>query len=116
MGLDRRFVQIWVLLADAIGHQPARALEQPGTLEEFVRRQHRARPRHLLAVQHVDECGDGLHSPKTILDQGVAPIVITTLPFTLRAAINLNASAARSSGNVADTCGLSRPSRYHAPS
>src|SRR5262249_62288196 len=37
-------------------------------------------------------------------------VVNTSFPETLRSAISCSASAARSRGNVADTCGLIRPS------
>jgi hypothetical protein len=44
------------------------------------------------------------------------PTVTTTLPFTFRSAISASASAARPSGNVRDTWGLSLPSPNQRPS
>src|SRR5439155_14107848 len=44
------------------------------------------------------------------------PTFRTTLPVTSRFAIFVSASAARSSGNVAEMCGFSLPSAYQRPS
>jgi SAM-dependent methyltransferase len=45
-----------------------------------------------------------------------SPMATTTLPFALRSASSLIASAARSSGYVDDTCGRSFPSRHQPTS
>ena len=60
-GLDPVIVQFRVLVADAVGHQAAGAIEQPRSFEQLVARLHGARALDFLGVQSINKRGKRRH-------------------------------------------------------
>lgn len=60
-GVDTAFIELRMSMVDAVAHQSARTLEQPGALQEFLLGRHGASSRYFFTIELGDECPRGRH-------------------------------------------------------